>query len=92
MQINWKHIWTLNGSQTEGFEEFASQLAWREAMPQGNSAIGRELVQRQQGRAFFGEKFGDGAIIRPGPLVAWRHCYEAGRYRPIMRFAILARE
>ena len=35
MQINWKHIRTLNGSQTEGFEEFASQLARREAMLQG---------------------------------------------------------
>lgn len=35
MQINWKHIRTLNGSQTEGFEEFASQLARREATPQG---------------------------------------------------------
>ncbi len=35
MQINWKHIRTLNGSQTEGFEEFASQLARRAAMPQG---------------------------------------------------------
>ncbi len=35
MQINWKHIRTLNGSQTEGFEEFASQLARRETMLQG---------------------------------------------------------
>lgn len=35
MQINWKHIRTLNGSQTEGFEEFASQLARRKPMPQG---------------------------------------------------------
>lgn len=36
LQINWKHIRPLNGSQTEGFEEFASQLARRQAMPQGS--------------------------------------------------------
>ena len=35
MQINWKHIRTLNGSQSEGFEEFCSQLARRESMPLG---------------------------------------------------------
>ncbi len=34
MQINWKHIRTLNGAQSEGFEEFCSQLARREPMPQ----------------------------------------------------------
>ncbi len=34
MQINWKHIRTLNGAQSEGFEEFCSQLARRE-LPQG---------------------------------------------------------
>lgn len=35
MQINWKHIRALNGSQSEGFEEFCSQLARRESMPKG---------------------------------------------------------
>jgi len=35
LPINWKHILALNGSQAEGFEEFISQLARREAMPQG---------------------------------------------------------
>lgn len=35
MQINWKHIRTLNGTQSEGFEEFCSQLARREPMHQG---------------------------------------------------------
>ena len=34
LQINWKHIRTLNGSQSEGFEEFCSQLARREVMLQ----------------------------------------------------------
>ncbi len=35
MRINWKHIRTLSGSQSEGFEEFCSQLARREPIPQG---------------------------------------------------------
>jgi len=35
VQINWKHIRIVNGSQSEGFEEFCSQLARREPVPQG---------------------------------------------------------
>jgi hypothetical protein len=37
LQINWKHIRTLNGSQSEGFEEFCSQLARRESVPDGSA-------------------------------------------------------
>jgi hypothetical protein len=37
VQISWKHIRTLNGSQSEGFEEFCSQLARREPVPEGSA-------------------------------------------------------
>lgn len=36
MQINWKHIRTLNGAQSEGFEEFCTQLARRESIANGS--------------------------------------------------------
>lgn len=35
--MNWKHIRTLNGSQSEGFEEFCSQLARREPASRGST-------------------------------------------------------
>ena len=37
MQINWKHIRTLNGAQSEGFEEFCTQLARRESVVTGSA-------------------------------------------------------
>ncbi len=37
MQINWKHIRTLNGAQSEGFEEFCTQLARREPVVTGSA-------------------------------------------------------
>ncbi|MFZ1087318.1 MAG: hypothetical protein WAN35_20335 [Terracidiphilus sp.] len=36
LQISLKHIRTLNGSQSEGFEEFCCQLARRESVPDGS--------------------------------------------------------
>jgi hypothetical protein len=36
VQINWKHIRTLNGAQSEGFEEFCTQLARRESVVTGS--------------------------------------------------------
>ncbi len=39
MPIDWKHIRALNGSKSEGFEEFCSQLAGQQPMPKGASFI-----------------------------------------------------
>jgi len=39
LQINWKHIRSLNGSQTEGFEEFCTQLARQEPALQGSAFV-----------------------------------------------------
>lgn len=36
MHINWKHIRTLNGAQSDGFEEFCTQLARRESVASGS--------------------------------------------------------